>query len=312
MTPHTSHHCSHSLIPLRNTVLRRTAMTLVESLIVLGILGTLIALLLPAVQAARQSAARVQCANNLRQLGLALHHFHDVNGKFPPGLTSKSTVNKYPFATWITRSLPYFEQAGAWQDAVAAYQLDPSPFHDPPHSTIAVPIAVLACPLDPRVRSVQVTRRNRLVALTSYVGVLGTDFVARDGILYFDSAVSMGQITDGNAHTVLIGERPPTSDCYYGWWYTGYGQAGSGSPDMLLGVRERNMVYDAALPPCDSGPYHFQPGRLDDDSHRFHFWSLHSGGAHFAFADASVHFLRYASDAILPALATRGGGDSVR
>jgi prepilin-type processing-associated H-X9-DG protein len=79
---------------------------------------------------------------------------------------------------------------------------------------------------------------------------------------------------------------------------------------MLLGVREVNLggPYVAACPP---GPYHFQPGRLTQQCDLFRFWSLHSGGAHFLFADAAVHFLSYDADSVLPALASRAGGEIV-
>jgi prepilin-type processing-associated H-X9-DG protein len=106
------------------------------------------------------------------------------------------------------------------------------------------------------------------------------------------------------------GERPPSADFWYGWWYAGYGQAGTGSADMLLGVRERNLG-GPFVSDCPAGPYHFREGRADNQCDLFHFWSLHPGGAHFLFADGSVRFLAYSADAILPALATRAGGEPV-
>jgi prepilin-type processing-associated H-X9-DG protein len=79
---------------------------------------------------------------------------------------------------------------------------------------------------------------------------------------------------------------------------------------MLLGVRERNIGARYASW-CAAGPYHFVPGTVSEQCDLFHFWSPHPGGANFAFADGSVHFLRYDADAILPALATRAGGEVV-
>lgn len=80
---------------------------------------------------------------------------------------------------------------------------------------------------------------------------------------------------------------------------------------MLLGVREKNIGGPYVPASCPPGPYHFQPGRLDQPCDLFHFWSLHAGGANFLFADGSVHFLAYSADDILPALATRSGGEAI-
>ena len=77
---------------------------------------------------------------------------------------------------------------------------------------------------------------------------------------------------------------------------------------MLLGARERNFGGEFVAA-CPAGPYHFGPGRLHEQCDLFHLWSLHPGGAHFLFADGSVHFLGYGADAVLPALATRSGGE---
>jgi prepilin-type processing-associated H-X9-DG protein len=79
---------------------------------------------------------------------------------------------------------------------------------------------------------------------------------------------------------------------------------------MLLGARERNFG-GTYVSGCPLGPYHFVAGRVDQQCDLFHFWSLHSGGANFLFADGSVHFLSYQADTVLPALATRAGGEVV-
>jgi prepilin-type processing-associated H-X9-DG protein len=96
---------------------------------------------------------------------------------------------------------------------------------------------------------------------------------------------------------------------WFGWWYAGHGQqVGSGSGDMVLGVREIKVIH---LRGCPIGPYSFGPGRLDNMCDLFHFWSLHSGGGYFLFADGSVRFLGYDANPILPALASRAGGEVV-
>ena len=93
---------------------QRGGFTLIELLVVIAIIAVLIALLLPAVQQARESARRTQCKNNLKQIGLALHNFHDVYGNFPPGLLDDDTKNY----NWRTYLLPYIDQAPVYQSLV--------------------------------------------------------------------------------------------------------------------------------------------------------------------------------------------------
>lgn len=95
----------------------------------------------------------------------------------------------------------------------------------------------------------------------------------------------------------------------FGWWYAGWGQDKDGECDSVLGSRTLNLGNRYLS--CSAGPYGYAPGRFDNPCDTFHFWSPHPGGAHFAFADGSVRFLRYSADDILPALATRAGGEAV-
>jgi prepilin-type processing-associated H-X9-DG protein len=111
------------------------------------------------------------------------------------------------------------------------------------------------------------------------------------------------------SNTVAVGERPPSKDNYFGWWYAGIGQELDGSLDAYMTVRETKRTF--RRPTCSPKPYHFQPGQEDDLCSDFHFWSKHSGGANFLLADGSVRFLPYSADSILPALATRSGGEEV-
>jgi len=295
---------------------RRPGLSLLELLVVLAILGVLAALLLPTVVQSRQAADRLRCQNNLKQIGLALHNYHDGCGSFPPGFATDS----YRYLTWMGRLLPFTEESALWQQTQWAYGITPMPWQEPPHPSNRA-LALYSCPSDPRMfvpapmvevdwlvggATVQFLRVQ--VGLTSYLGVSGTDLSARDGVFYVGSHVRFTDITDGTSQTLLVGERPPSADLQYGWWYAGQGQWLTGSADMVLGAREINVVRPDVCPP---GPYAFGPDTLTNPCAMFHFWSMHSSGANFLLADGSVHFLAYARSDVLPALATRAGREVV-
>ncbi len=291
----------------------RTAFTLLELLVVTAILGVLVALLLAAVQRARAAAGRAQCANNLRQLGVALHNYHGSRAALPPGNVANRPSNPYPFAGWPTFVLPYIEQEAVWGLVQAAYAANPY-FATPPHDTYkARPQKLFGCPADPRTPgpTTRYQKPGGPFALTAYLGVMGQHATSEDGVLYSDSKVRLTDISDGTSSTLMAGERPPDPTEEMGWCYAGVGQLSTGSLDMVLGVRETNQQTVLQAAKCWPGPYHFGPGRVENICDAFHFWSLHPGGANFLFADGSVRFLSYHADSILPALATRAGGEVV-
>jgi prepilin-type processing-associated H-X9-DG protein len=162
------------------------------------------------------------------------------------------------------------------------------------------------------------------VAFTTYLGNSGVNSRTKDGIFYASSAVTMMMVTDGTSNTILVGERPPSLDLYFGWWYAGAGfvdigmggqQVGVG--DVILGAREVYYAadsYDGVGGPhksCPTSFVNFQPGDIIDPCHQVHFWSLHPGGSNFCFTDGSVRFLSYSVDPMMPALVTRAGGEVI-
>ncbi len=280
-------------------------------LVVLAIVGVLVGLLLGAVQNVRAAAARLQCQNNLRQCALALHQLHDANRALPPGTRSLLNRDFLPYTGWTIDALPYVEQDNLARLVRPAFRLVPLPFVSPPHPRDVV-VVPFTCPADGRVRAAQVsTLTKSRVAFTSFLGVSGTATLKKDGVLFQDSRLGFQAVTDGLSGTLLLGERPPSADLEYGWWYSGAGQRLTGSGDIVLGVREENLTVIAAGSKCGPGVYPFKPATFADPCGFLHFWSPHAGGANFAFCDGSVRFLRYDADAVLPALATRAGGEVV-
>jgi prepilin-type N-terminal cleavage/methylation domain-containing protein len=289
---------------------RRAGFTLVELLVVFAIIGILIALLLPAVQAAREAARRSQCQNHLKQYGLALHNYHDVQHVFPIGNANWSAIEVYgKFWTFQAMLLPYLEGQTLYQlidfrcsGTCFQYGASQPPDKDPGNRVLDVDV----CPSDPnggKIFSKGPDWDYTTVGYhgcTNYFGVMGTNVTlnigtlntVNDGILYSNSHVGMSDIHDGTSNTIMMGERGVPNDLILGWAYCGAGYDASGDGDNVL----------STLLPLGPG--------LPDSNHNRHFWSYHPGGAQFLAADGSGHFLSYSLDfAVYQALSTRGKGE---
>lgn len=290
--------------------MKHRAFTLVELLVVVGVIFMLIGMLMPAIQKVRAAADKMVCASKLRQIGIAAHHYHGDYYVLPPGLSSNRPQQQFPNVSWLTRLLPYLEQDAAWNETLAGYRIDRSPFNNPPHTNFSRVMKLYTCPADDRLSEPQLTRKGYIVGLTSYLGVIGSSWNQPNGVLYLDSRVRLTDIYDGTTHTILAGERPPSPDFWFGWWYASVGVAGTGSPDLLLGGAENN-AFGAYVPGCPIGPYSFGPGKFGNMCDVFHFWSMHPGGANFVMADGSVHFFNYSAAPLIPPLCTRNGGEPV-
>ncbi len=302
---------------------RRPALTLVEVIVALGVLGVLGAILLAAVQRVRQTAARAACLSQLRQLGLAVHQFHDARRALPIGVVRPYNphwpdqfgppYDPFPKMTWLTRLLPYIEQEALWKSTVQAMAEDPGVSKDPPHVGLSTRVLQFVCPAD----SLTATRIPLLNdrAPTSYLGVAGSNRYLQDGLLYMDSQVKLTDVVDGTSNTLLAGERPHNFafGLWFGAWYgSGISCDFGATGNAVLGVRESGVLALLTRPsPCHDGPYSYRRGSLADPCSVFHFWSLHPGGGNWLFADGSARFLPYSAEPILKALATRAGGESV-
>ncbi len=297
----------------------RSAFTLIELLVVIAIVAVLVSLLLPAVQKVRSAAARMSCQNNLKQIALAAHNYESARGALPPG-----TINPPDPLSGLSvhvALLPYLEQDAIYRRASADCLNYPVTYIAPPHAGLHTLVKTFQCPADDRQQYRHRTSKGDVVALTGYLGVsgLGSDpYILKSGyrmsgVIYSGSRTRVTDITDGTANTLLFGERPPSPDYQCGWWYM-FSALTIG--ETFLPVRGLRGYADgsASLPAygaCPPGPYPYTNGDINNICDANHFWSVHTGGANFAFCDGSVKFLTYSADAILPALATRAGGEVV-
>ena len=299
----------------------RSAFTLIELLVVIAIIAILIALLLPAIQKTREAGVRLQCANNLHNIGIAIHSYHYTNDVFPKSVETPVPGQPHYFWSWMAQILPYVEQKSLYDAADTYAQTNTYPWGPPNNANPALAqfMPIWTCPSDGRELIVTTVGGIR-VAFTGLLGVNGTGKDHDDGVLC-NTPVSIHSISDGSSNTLMIGERPPSKDLYFGWWFAGagyseYSAAQEGTGDVSLGAADTryppalgNGLNGAAVS-CDPNKYQFQPGVLTDPCDQAHFWSLHANGANFAFADGSVRFITYGAGlSVLPQLATRAGGE---
>ena len=346
---------------------RRSGFTLLELLVVIAIIGVLIALLLPAVQRVREAANRIACINNLKQMGLALHNYHDTYKRFPPSLDGgmfppiaakawgAPRKGWTPYWSWLAYILPFIEQDNLWKQAYNWAQIgggdtsiwavghwwpfgsfwDTNPI--PPNVMFATPLKTWICPSEPRNLTVEYIPLGNIpstpVAFTEYLGVDGIQGQDANGAAWtvgdksgilvnsgWDQArrISFSSISDGSSNTLMVGERPPSVDLFWGTWI-GYGFDGSGVGDVTLGARE--IVYAANVQTtslsgggstsCPATKLGFQPGTINDPCDQVHFWSWHPGGANWLFGDGSAKFMAYSMNDVLPQMCTRNGGEVV-
>ncbi len=283
-------------------VLRR-GFTLVELLVVIAIIGILVALLLPAVQAAREAARRSQCSNNLKQLGLAVHNYHDTYKKIPCSFDWNGPKNG-----WLPSLLPFVEQPALY-DVLAQnnFQLGAAGCK-PVREAV---LDVLRCPSDglsERIKTDQFQWSGTPMAVTNYKGVIGDPNMGNgwpgmgsadthnvspnNGMFWresFRGAYSFAGITDGLSNTLMIGEDIPYHNNHSAWSYS-------------------NGDYCS----CHA-PLKFMPKPPDPNNwpRVMGFRSLHPGIVQFSKADGSVQTVAQTVDHnVYRAACTRGGGES--
>lgn len=286
---------------------RRAAFTLVELLVVIAIIAILIGLLLPAVQKVREAAARIKCANNLHQLGLALHAYHDASGTFPPGYRDpRPDARPGPGWGWAAFLLPFVEQPALH----AALDPDRTTLGGgadvaPPTPRTLTPLAAFRCPADPgpptnanydghATASYRGVGWGRPRTAIGPKGLMITDIANPNGVLYRNSRTRVTDVTDGLSNTLFAAEV--CLDAGRGKW--GGVWAGAARRD------EFGLWVSGVFWAIDEGPL-----RLNGPD-KWGFCSPHPGGVGVLLGDGSAHLVRDAADPRIPAdMASRAGGE---
>ncbi len=294
----------------------RRAFTLIELLVVIAIIGILVALLLPAVQYARESARRMQCGNNLRQIGVAVQTYADSLKSFPSGYLSNvdPAGNEVgPGWGWGALLLPYMEQQPLYNQIRFDLGIE-----SPLNAAVRIaPLPGFRCPSDTGPKTWTVWKRDPMtgapispicdVATANYVGMYGTSEpgVDGDGVFFRNGTVSFQDIQDGTSQTILVGER--SFRLGEATW-TGAVTGAVIVPDGSDGVGSGPPEFAAGLVLGHAGDG-YSPG--DRYSHVNQFHGNH-GGVNFLYADSHVKILHPTlSYFVYRAMATRAGNEPI-
>ena len=255
---------------------RRSGFTLIELLVVIAIIAILIGLLVPAVQKVRESAARLQCQNNLKQMGLALHNYAGVKGYFPSAYTA---ANLNPGWGWGAAILPYIEQNGLYRNAGVETSLFGGGANPAmPNGWTQMPLTIYRCPSD---SGTDLNPYRLNFAMSNYRAVAGAItypyfYVNFDmgGVMFQNSKIKIINVTDGTSNTLAVGEcRWDTVNTHTAAIWAGMTGVRNGSiyiSDVMWWMDASSAQVNGSAPQA--------------------FSSWHDGGANFAFCDGSIRF----------------------
>ncbi len=299
---------------MKSTISSRRGFTLVELLVVIAIIGILIGMLLPAVQQVREAARRIQCANNVRQLGLAVMNYESAFMRFPSGWTTGSDFQplEEPGWGWSAEILPFVEANNVHQQINFAVAIDAEAHEE----IIQSVVTVFLCPSDPadelqnlNVHIEEDDHDHDLVAAhdddhdhdeilmaarSNYSGMFGSGSLEDypglgNGAFFANSKMKLSRFTDGLSNTIIIGER--TNDH---------------GPISWVGMIPEIDAPAARIVGAADHPLSDDHGHLED------FGSNHPGGINVVLGDGSTHFVnRDVTLQVYQALATRAGGEVV-
>jgi prepilin-type N-terminal cleavage/methylation domain-containing protein len=297
---------------------RQRGFTLIELLVVIAIIGVLIGLLLPAVQKIREAARRTACQNNLKQIGMALHHYQEVQGFFPPAfwMVEPEGGAKYDYTSpgwgWGFWLLPYLEQEPLYR------AVNPTtPIEDAEYEALRTAVlAVYVCPADHDTGMFMLQSETSQdlveVATNSYAACWGMGFEIGErpefgnGVMYRNSTIRPADITDGLSTTFAVGERAA--------WFVRtpwIGAVNLGTVRVSPDAPVNGTIVEEAPVQVMASINGWIPLN-DPDSNPYLFFSPHGQVVHFTFADGSVHPLRVDTPMpVLMALATRAGAEVV-
>lgn len=310
-----------SIHRLRSRDQRPLGFTLVELLVVIAIIGILIAMLLPAVQSAREAARRKQCANNLKQFGLGVQNYYSAKKSFP--ISEGWSDQGRSGSGWILNVLPFVEQQAIY-DQFQPYlkrvmfngSVEDGILNVNCRTALKTPLPILRCPSDQESPLTSKTQYQigRLtayeVAVTNYKGVSGTGIACRltqncDGVFWcstFMKPIKFSAITDGSNHTMIIGEDMPSQNAHSAAYY-GNGDYCSTVPLYLEEINNLTAMFNII----------YRPPKPTAWQEVMTFRSSHPNGAQFCMADGSVHFINDTiNNAVFKSLGTKAKGESLR
>jgi prepilin-type N-terminal cleavage/methylation domain-containing protein/prepilin-type processing-associated H-X9-DG protein len=289
------------------------AFTLIELLVVIAIIAVLIGLLMPALQKTREMASRLQCKNNLKQIGLAMHGYHDRQASFPPGYRSTVRANgtdQGPGWGWAAFLLPDLELDNLYGQIDHTKDIA----HPANQAARTHVLAVFHCPSDPAPSTFTVVRAGEgpqtEVAYSAYAGVYGMGAITArpdqgEGILFRNSQVRKADIKDGTGNTLLVGER--NSDKVLGTW------TGAVVGALVPSRKSTDLKPEGApvliLGHTGQAAEGHTPNNLLN--HVADFTSRHSQGVNFLMADGAIRTINNTiHPTVWAALATRAGGEA--